>query len=219
MILNESTSETMIIGSNNLFEVGSQISNSNVGDFNTFEIKSEVKDSTVCSECVVGVGVQLKGGVTLSDRLIAFSLGSGSVQTRSLDEDDLNGLKSNFLQYLTSLLDKNSEQFISKHHQLVMSWEAFGGIVYSLRNFDDQKLMRKYIFVLYNIYSCKHVHVFFTSLQNFNLKKVWKTLKYFLRNNRKDLLSQMSSLVVNVDSKVFNMENESSSTTTNVLPP
>lgn len=63
--------KTLVIGSNNVFEVGCTIEASKIGEKNLFECKSSVgKGVEITSNCIIGAGCQVKGRRTLPENTI-----------------------------------------------------------------------------------------------------------------------------------------------------
>uniref|UniRef100_A0A7S3CLC6 Dynactin subunit 6 n=1 Tax=Strombidium rassoulzadegani TaxID=1082188 RepID=A0A7S3CLC6_9SPIT len=64
---------TMNVGSYNLFEVGSIISSSEIGDYNEFQSKSQVEDNCkIGSNCTVGPKVMIQKGQVLGNNKIMY---------------------------------------------------------------------------------------------------------------------------------------------------
>ncbi len=67
--------------------------------------------------CVVGTRVELSDS-KLEGNTIVYSI-EGLCHRRIMEVDDLDSFKSNHDRYVASILDKNSDSFIAKFHQLV----------------------------------------------------------------------------------------------------
>lgn len=64
----------LLIGSNNVFEVGCTIEATKIGEKNVFEGKSTVSSGvTITNNCIIGAGCHLKGEQTLPENTIIHS--------------------------------------------------------------------------------------------------------------------------------------------------
>ncbi|KAF9586060.1 hypothetical protein BGW38_010050 [Lunasporangiospora selenospora] len=65
--------ETLFIGDNNVFEVGSKMEGAKIGSRNTLEVRSQVKSGTwVGDECVIGAVCSTNENEILSDRTVIY---------------------------------------------------------------------------------------------------------------------------------------------------
>lgn len=75
----------LVIGSNNIFEVGCTVEALKVGEKNIFESKSYVSpDVTISSGCVIGAGCQLVGEQHLTENTVIY--GNGCHQREALEK-------------------------------------------------------------------------------------------------------------------------------------
>jgi len=86
----------LVIGSNNIFEVGCTVEALKIGEKNIFECKCYVSsDVTVSSGCVIGAGCQLKGEQHLAENTVIF--GQNCEQREALDKQGSHMLQLDFL--------------------------------------------------------------------------------------------------------------------------
>jgi dynactin 6 len=75
----------LVIGSNNIFEVGCTVEALKIGEKNIFECKCYVSpDVIVTSGCVIGAGCQLSGEQTLQENTVIY--GTNCQQREALDK-------------------------------------------------------------------------------------------------------------------------------------
>ncbi|RKP06662.1 trimeric LpxA-like protein [Thamnocephalis sphaerospora] len=95
----------LIIGDENLFEVGAYVEGARVGSRNIFESRSRVVGATtVGNNCVIGIGCQTEVNETLSDCTVIF----GGQLDRRLAKPDLTqmAVHARHLDYLRATLPK-----------------------------------------------------------------------------------------------------------------
>ena len=86
VILNDST-ETMVIGDDNVFEVGSWVKSISIGKQNIFECKSSVAlGAKIGNGCVVGTACAICKGDNLEDNTVVF----GAKQQRRVVKNNRN---------------------------------------------------------------------------------------------------------------------------------
>eukprot|EP01097_Dermamoeba_algensis_P011706 TRINITY_DN918_c0_g1_i1.p1 TRINITY_DN918_c0_g1~~TRINITY_DN918_c0_g1_i1.p1 ORF type:complete len:145 (-),score=31.66 TRINITY_DN918_c0_g1_i1:198-632(-) len=72
VIINKSK-DVMKIGNNNIFEVGSEVYSSKIGDNNTIEAKAFVSEGTsIGNGCVIGTAVKIPCGEQIADHTIVY---------------------------------------------------------------------------------------------------------------------------------------------------
>lgn len=75
----------LVIGSNNIFEVGCTVEALKIGEKNIFECKSYVSaDVTISSGCVIGAGCQVVGKQSLPENTVIY--GNNCQQREALDK-------------------------------------------------------------------------------------------------------------------------------------
>lgn len=86
----------MLIGANNIFEVGSSIESRNIGERNIFECKCRVSaDVIVTTGCVIGAGCQLIGAQTLGENTVVH--GKNCQQRSAFEKQGSHILQLDFL--------------------------------------------------------------------------------------------------------------------------
>lgn len=86
----------MIIGANNIFEVGSSIESQSIGDKNIFECKCRVSsDVIVTTGCVIGALASLNGKQTLSENTVVY--GKNCQQRSAFEKQGSHILQLDFL--------------------------------------------------------------------------------------------------------------------------
>eukprot|EP00455_Lapot_gusevi_P022182 TRINITY_DN23107_c0_g1_i1.p1 TRINITY_DN23107_c0_g1~~TRINITY_DN23107_c0_g1_i1.p1 ORF type:complete len:234 (+),score=28.80 TRINITY_DN23107_c0_g1_i1:72-773(+) len=79
---------TMVIGNNNLFEVGARIESVSVGNGNIFEIKSYCPPSSLIGDgCTIGVAVVLDQKEALENNTVVFGAGQTRHQPNNLEKN------------------------------------------------------------------------------------------------------------------------------------
>lgn len=107
----------MVIGDDNLFQVGCSIASSSVGSLCVFEVKAAVgAGSTVGSGCVVGTTVALPAATTLQSGTVAFRLGD---ETRFHAPRDLAAEHAHHISKYAEILRGDSKSSLLKHHKLL----------------------------------------------------------------------------------------------------
>lgn len=86
----------LVIGSNNIFEVGCQVEALKIGEKNVFECKSYVGSGvTISSGCVIGAGCSLKGDQHLSENTVVY--GTYCKEREAIDKQGSHMLQLDFL--------------------------------------------------------------------------------------------------------------------------
>lgn len=86
----------LVIGSNNIFEVGCVVEALKIGEKNIFECKSYVGPNvTVSSGCVIGAGVSLQGEQILSENTVIY--GKHCKQREAMEKQGSHMLQLEFL--------------------------------------------------------------------------------------------------------------------------
>uniref|UniRef100_A0A182IKH2 Dynactin subunit 6 n=1 Tax=Anopheles atroparvus TaxID=41427 RepID=A0A182IKH2_ANOAO len=86
----------LVIGPDNVFEVGSTVEALSIGDRNVFECKSYVSaDVTVGSGCVIGAGCRLVGKQTLADKTVIY--GGQCLRREALDKQKTQMIQLDYL--------------------------------------------------------------------------------------------------------------------------
>lgn len=86
----------LVIGSNNIFEVGCTVEALKIGEKNIFECKSYASpEVTISSGCVIGAGCHLSGEQHLSENTVIF--GKNCDQREALDKQGSHMLQLDFL--------------------------------------------------------------------------------------------------------------------------
>lgn len=86
----------LVIGANNIFEVGCTVEALKIGEKNIFECKSYVSsDVTISSGCVIGAGCHLSGEQHLTENTVIF--GKNCQQREALDKQGSHMLQLDFL--------------------------------------------------------------------------------------------------------------------------
>ncbi|XP_053675692.1 dynactin subunit 6 [Anopheles nili] len=92
----DGTVKPLIIGPDNVFEVGCTVEALSIGERNVFECKSYVSaDVTVGSGCVVGAGCRLVGKQTLADKTILYS--GQCLQREAMDKQKSQMIQLDYL--------------------------------------------------------------------------------------------------------------------------
>lgn len=92
----DDTAVPMVIGANNIFEVGSSIESRSIGERNIFECKCKVSaDVIVTTGCVIGAGCQLIGKQTLNENTVVF--GKNCQQRSAFEKQGSHILQLDFL--------------------------------------------------------------------------------------------------------------------------
>ncbi|XP_052860552.1 dynactin subunit 6 [Anopheles cruzii] len=86
----------LVIGPDNVFEVGCTVEALSIGERNVFECKSYVSvDVTIGSGCVVGAGCRLVGKQTLADKTIVY--GGSCLQREAMDKQKTQMIQLDYL--------------------------------------------------------------------------------------------------------------------------
>ncbi|KAF9901352.1 hypothetical protein EC991_006243 [Linnemannia zychae] len=98
--------EPLIIGDNNVFEVGSVMEGVKIGNRNTLEVKAHVKSGTwLGDECVIGTMCSTNEKETLADRTVIYgSRGDRRIFTGS--RANQTAVHARHLEYLMQILPK-----------------------------------------------------------------------------------------------------------------
>uniref|UniRef100_A0A182N9C4 Dynactin subunit 6 n=1 Tax=Anopheles dirus TaxID=7168 RepID=A0A182N9C4_9DIPT len=92
----EGTLKPLIIGPDNVFEVGCTVEALSIGERNVFECKSYVSaDVTVGSGCLIGAGCRLVGKQTLADKTILYT--SECLQREAMDRQKTQMIQLDYL--------------------------------------------------------------------------------------------------------------------------
>ncbi|KAI8868333.1 trimeric LpxA-like protein [Ramicandelaber brevisporus] len=106
------SSEPLVIGDDNVFEVGAKIEAKSIGSRNTFETLAVVASGTaVASDCVVGVKCSTLQGEQLADRTVVFGAGGAGEASRRTKIDDKAAhlaFHAKHLQYLFEILPRSN---------------------------------------------------------------------------------------------------------------
>ncbi|KAG0208927.1 Dynactin subunit 6 [Mortierella sp. GBA30] len=98
--------EALIIGDNNVFEVGSVMEGMKIGSRNTLEVKSHVKSGTwLGDECVIGAVCSTNENEILGDRTVIF----GEKNERRIvsgNRSNQMSVHARHLEYLMQILPK-----------------------------------------------------------------------------------------------------------------
>ncbi|KAK3096275.1 hypothetical protein FSP39_025213 [Pinctada imbricata] len=90
------TQQVMIIGNNNIFEVGSYIESTKIGDHNVVEAKGYVgRHLEMTSGCIIGAKCEVKGQERLPENTVIS--GSDCVRRIAADRPPAQGLQIEFL--------------------------------------------------------------------------------------------------------------------------
>ncbi|KAF9971762.1 hypothetical protein BGZ73_005215 [Actinomortierella ambigua] len=105
IIINRGT-EALIIGDNNVFEVGSIMEGSKIGSRNTLEVKAHVKRGTwVGDDCVIGAVCSTNENEMLPDRTIIYGARNNR-RVASGSRDAQMAVHARHLEYLMGILPK-----------------------------------------------------------------------------------------------------------------
>lgn len=86
----------LVIGSNNIFEVGCQVEALKIGEKNVFECKSFVGSGvTISSGCVIGAGCSLQGEQHLSENTVIY--GNNCKEREAIEKQGSHSLQLDFL--------------------------------------------------------------------------------------------------------------------------
>jgi len=97
------SANVMTIGSHNMFEVGSRVISSNVGNGNTFHARAVLQRGSVVGDgCVIGLRVELPAGTKLGDSTVLY--GVTGERPAGGAEGEHGALHSRHLQTLWSTL-------------------------------------------------------------------------------------------------------------------
>uniref|UniRef100_A0A1S4GUE2 Dynactin subunit 6 n=1 Tax=Anopheles gambiae TaxID=7165 RepID=A0A1S4GUE2_ANOGA len=92
----EGVAKPLIIGPDNVFEVGCTVEALSIGERNVFECKSYVSaDVTVGSGCVIGAGCRLVGQQTLPDKTIVYE--AQCMQREAMDKQKTQMIQLDYL--------------------------------------------------------------------------------------------------------------------------
>lgn len=92
----EGTAKPLIIGPDNVFEVGCTVEALSIGERNVFECKSYVSaDVTVGNGCVIGAGCRLVGKQTLADKTIVYE--GQCMQREAMDKQKTQMIQLDYL--------------------------------------------------------------------------------------------------------------------------
>lgn len=101
MNLDTSTTDTqtesvMIIGSNNIFEVGSEVNCLKIGDNNIIEAKSYLgRNSNLSNGCIIGAGCKITSEETMDENIVVY--GGECRRRKGLDKPVPQHLQIDFL--------------------------------------------------------------------------------------------------------------------------
>ncbi|XP_049547051.1 dynactin subunit 6 [Anopheles darlingi] len=92
----ETPAKPLIIGPENVFEVGCTVEALSIGERNVFESKSYVSaDVTVGNGCVIGAGCRLVGKQSLDDKIVVY--GRSCMQRETLDKHKSQMIQLDYL--------------------------------------------------------------------------------------------------------------------------
>ena len=104
-VIRNTSMDTMIIGDENLFEVGSIVEAARIGNQNVFEAKSRVhRNAIIGNHCVVGVGCVVNEGEKLEDGTVVY--GNNLRRVQMSRDTAQTTLHQRHMEYLRDMLPK-----------------------------------------------------------------------------------------------------------------
>ncbi|CAM9730135.1 unnamed protein product [Chrysoparadoxa australica] len=119
VITNES-SEDMLIGAGNLFEVGCCVRSAKIGDFNRFQPKCSIgPEVVVCDGCTVGAGLVLTGNITAqSGTVLYYDSNEVDAFRVNIPPHNRNWNEANLEAYRQAIANPKKKTYLGKHHRL-----------------------------------------------------------------------------------------------------